>query len=42
MIHRLIMDFLDLENKGVMDAEQNNRVEGSTKVYEINWTRKTR
>ena len=36
MMHRLITDFLDPENKAVMDAERNNRVEGSIKVYEIN------
>jgi PAS domain S-box-containing protein len=40
-MHRLITDFLDSENKAVMDAERNNRVEGSTEVYEINWIRKT-
>jgi|GEM_PF-5292670 len=40
-MHRLITDFLDPENKAVMDAERNNRVEGSTEVYEINWIRKT-
>ena len=31
-MHRLITDFLDSENKAVMDAERNNRVEGSTEV----------
>ena len=40
-MHRLITYFLDSDNKAVMDAERNNRVEGSTEVYEINWIRKT-